>query len=136
MERANCSTALKRTHRFLRLMFGRARHLTGRIAECTCRLIDAFGRLTDLLEQLSEPRDHEVEGVGEVAEHVGRHFTSLGQVSFTDVRHQHEELHQPLLHLVAFFFRLHQGRDSVQHGVERRGHLAQFVLGRNLRAGL
>ena len=93
-----------------------------------------FGRLTDLFEQLSEPGDHEVESVRQVAEHVGRHFTALREV--TDIRHEDKEVHQTLLHLVAFAFRRHQRRNTVQHGVERGGHLAQLVLGRDLRAGL
>ena len=73
--------------------------------------------------------NHEVEPVREVAEHVGRHLTALRQVSLTDVRDQDQEAHQPLLQLVAFTFRLREGRRNVvQHGIERCGQLSEFVL--------
>ena len=91
--------------------------------------IDTFGRRTDLFHQLREPLNHEVERVGHVPEHVCCHLTTFSQVSLTDVRHQNEEDHQPLLQLVALTFRLLEGRRNiVQHGIERCGQLSDFVF--------
>ena len=89
-----------------------------------------------MLQQLAEPNDHQVESVGQVAEHVCRYLTTFGQVAFTDVRDQDQEAHQPLLHIIALRLRRHKGRHAVQHDIERCGDLSEFVLRRDLRTGV
>ena len=123
--------------RFVGLLLRGSGHLIGVFSKRTGRFIDAFGSLTDLFHQLRKPLNHEVERVGHVSEHVGCHFTTLRQVSLTDVRHQDEEDHQPLLQLVAFAFRLREGRRNVvQHGVEPGRHLTDLLFRRHFGARL
>ena len=118
----------QRPRRFLCLVFGCRGHLTGVFSQRRCGLVHTLGGFSCLPHQFAESLQHQVKRISQVAEHVRRHLASFRQVALPYVADESQELLETSLHHVSLFLRLDEGCNSVEHLVERSGHMTQFVL--------